>query len=104
MCIAVWSRGGHLTETDQRRGVISLVTTLTGNPPEKSTVKTACTLRLYCVFCNCMEYSAAWDVFIVENTESYETIWFSVKVTAVSLVNTMVLDLGMRLGLSTSQL
>ena len=49
-----------------------------------------------------MQYSAAWDVFIVENTQSYETSWFSVKVTAVTLVNTMVLDLGMGLGLSKS--
>jgi len=49
-----------------------------------------------------MEYSAAWNVFIVENTESDGTSWFSDKVTAVALVNTLVLDLGMGLGLSES--
>ena len=54
------------------------------------------------MFCNCMKYGAALDVFTVENTESYVTSWFSVKVTAVTLVNTVVLDLGMGLGLSES--
>ena len=54
------------------------------------------------VLCNCMQYSATWDVFIVQNTQSYETSWFSAKVTAVTLVNTVVLDLGMGLGLSKS--
>ena len=49
-----------------------------------------------------MQYRAACDVFIAENTESYETSWFSVKVTAVPLVNTAVLDLGLGLGLSKS--
>ena len=39
--------------------------------PGGPTDKTAGTLRPGCVFCNCMEYSAAWDVFIVESTESY---------------------------------
>jgi hypothetical protein len=101
--VAAWSRGGHPTETDQRRGVISLVTTLTGNPPEKPTINTAGPLRLYRVFSNCMEYSAAWDVFIVENTESYKTNWFCVKVTAVTLVNTVMLDQGFGLGLSKSK-
>jgi len=69
---------------------------------KSSTVKTAGTLRLCCVFCNSMEYSAACNAFIVENTQSYEPNWFSVKITAVALVNTMVLDLGMGLGLSKS--
>jgi len=49
-----------------------------------------------------MQYRAACAVFIAENTESYETSSFSVKVTAVTLVNTAVLDLGMGLGLSKS--
>ena len=63
-----------------------------------STVQTAVTMRLCCVFCNSMQYSENCDVFIVENTESYETSWFSVKVTAVMLVNTLVFDLGKGLG------
>ena len=100
--VTLWPRGGHPTETDQRCGVISLLTALTGNPPLRPTVNTAHTLRLYCVFCNCMQYRAACDVFIAENTESCETSWFSVKVTAVPLVNTAVLDLGMGLDLSKS--
>ena len=100
--VVVWPRGGHPTQTDRRRGVISLLKTLPGNPPEKCTVNTAGTLRLSCMFCNCMKYGAALDVFTVENTESYVTSWFSVKVTAVTLVNTVVLDLGMGLGLSDS--
>ena len=86
------------TETTRRCDVIGLVTTLHGNPPEKPTVKTAGTLCQCCMFCNCMEYSAAWYVFIVGNTELYRTNWFSVKVTAVALVNTLVLELGMGLG------
>ena len=49
-----------------------------------------------------MECSAAWDAFIVDNTQSYESNWFSVKITDVTLVNNMVLDLGMGLGLSHS--
>jgi hypothetical protein len=100
--VAVWPRGGHPTETDQRCGVISSVMTLTGNPPEKPRFKLADALRLCCVFCNCMEYSATRDVFIVDNIQSYETSWSSVKITAVTLVNTMVLDMGMGLGLSNS--
>ena len=47
-----------------------------------------------------MQYSAAGDVFIVENTENYGTNWLSVKVTAVMVVNTVVLDIGMGLELS----
>jgi len=47
-----------------------------------------------------MQYSAACDVFIVENTENYGTNWLSVKVTAVTVVNTVVLDIGMGLELS----
>jgi len=50
-----------------------------------------------------MQYSAACDVFIEENTQSYGTSWFSVKVTAVTLVNSMVLDIEMSLGLSKSK-
>ena len=50
-----------------------------------------------------MQYSAACDVFIVENIQFYETSWFSVKVTAVTLVNTMVFYLRMGLGLSKSK-
>ena len=49
-----------------------------------------------------MEESAARDVFIVENTKSYEASWFSVKVTAITLVNTVVLDLGKGSGISKS--
>ena len=50
-----------------------------------------------------MECRAAGYVFIVENTQSYETSCFSVKVRAATLVNTTVLDLGMGLGLSKSK-
>jgi hypothetical protein len=57
--VVVWLNGGHPTETEQRRGVLSLVATLTGNPPE-----TAITLGLCCVFCNSMDYSALCDVSI----------------------------------------
>jgi len=66
------------------------------------TVRTAPTLRLRCVFCNSMQYSAICYVFIKENTQSYGTSRFSVKVTAVTLVNSTVLDTGMSLGLSKS--
>jgi hypothetical protein len=34
--VALWPRGGHPTESDERFGVISLVTTLTGNPAENT--------------------------------------------------------------------
>ena len=74
-----------------------MVTTLPGNPAEKSTVKTIGTLRNRCVFCE------VCYVFIVENTQSYDTNCFSVKVTVVTLINTMVLDLRMGLGLSKSK-
>jgi hypothetical protein len=73
---------------------------LTGHPPEKPTVITAVTFLLCCLLCNCMEYSATWHVYFVENTECYETSWFSVKVTAVISFNTVVLDLGMGLVLT----
>jgi len=80
------------------------MTTLTGNPLEKPTVTTTRTLRLCCVFCNSMVYSSSsFDVFIVEKTQSYETSWFSVKVTAVTLVNPIVLDVRIGLGLSKSK-
>ena len=102
--VAVRPGGIQPAETDQRCDVISFVTEWTGNPAGKPTVKAAGTLCLCCVLCNCMEYSAAWNVFIVENTESDGTSWFSDKVTAVALVNNLVLDLGMGLGLSRSNI
>jgi hypothetical protein len=71
--------GGHPTETDQRCCVISLVTTLTGNPAENIHRKTACILRLYCLFCNSMEYSALCDVLIDQVTFNHVT-WFIVTV------------------------
>ena len=95
--------GGHPTETNWRCGVVSFVTTLTGNPPEKPTARTAGVLCRRCVFCKSMECRAAGYVFIVENNQSYETSCFSVKVRAATLVNTTVLDLGMGLGLSKSK-
>jgi len=105
--VAVWPSGGHPTETDRRRrprqtgGVVLSFwwrhwSEILRRIP---TVRTAGTLRLRCVFCNSMQYSAACDIFIVENTQSYGTSWFSVKVTAVTLVSSMVLDIGMSLGL-----
>ena len=92
--------GGHPTETNWRCGVVSFVTTLAGIPPEKPTAKTAGALCQRCVFCKSKECRAACYVFTVENTQSYDTSCFSVKVRATTLVNITVLDLGMGLGLS----
>jgi hypothetical protein len=62
--VAVWPSGGHPTETDQWCCVISLVTTLTGIPAENTHSKNRTTMRLCCLFCNSMEYSALCDVLI----------------------------------------
>ena len=62
--VAVWPRGGHPTETDQRSYVISLVMTLTGNPPENTHSENRITVRPYCLFGNSMEYSGFCDVII----------------------------------------
>jgi len=34
--VAMWPRGGRDAETDQGCGVISVVTTFTGNPPQNT--------------------------------------------------------------------
>jgi len=85
--VAMWPGGGHPTETDQTCGDISLMTTLTGNPSEKPTVKIAGTLPLCCVLCT------LWSTVHLGNTESYVTSWFCVKDRAVTLLNTLVLEL-----------
>jgi len=54
----------HNAETNQRCDVINFVTLRSEILHRIPTVKTARTLRLCCVFCNCMEYSATWDVLI----------------------------------------
>jgi hypothetical protein len=76
------------------------------------TVKTARTLRLYCLSSNCMEYSANWDVLIVQvmyklrslskHTGSMSRSECLALVTAVKFVNIMVLDFGLWLYLSYS--
>jgi len=44
-----------------------------------------------------------WSTVQLGNTESCETSWFSVKVTTVTLLNTLVLDLGICCGLPKSK-
>ena len=56
--VAVRPRGGHPTKTDRRCCVISLVTTLTGNPAENTHSKNRTTMRLCCLFYKSMEYFA----------------------------------------------
>jgi hypothetical protein len=54
--------GGHNGETDQGCGVISLVTTLTGNPPQithKENRTNIESVQLDSLFCNCMQHRAA---------------------------------------------
>ena len=83
------ARGRHPTETDQLSGDISLMTSLTGNPSEKPTVKT----QAHCVRAACSV--TLWSPVQLGNSESYEASSFSVKVRAVRLLNTLVLDLGL---------
>jgi hypothetical protein len=46
--------------------LISLVTTLTGNPPENTRSQNRTHLRLCCVFSNSLECGAPWNVSIVQ--------------------------------------
>ena len=104
------ARGGHPTERNKRCVIIGLVMALKGNSPEKSTVKTAGILCLCCVFCNCMQYSAAWDVLVVRVMYKLRSIAKHVGsvsrseclelVTAVTFVNIAVLGFGLCLCLS----
>jgi hypothetical protein len=75
----LWLRGGLPTETDQRCGVITLVTTFTGNPAENTHSKNRTTRRLFCLFGNSMEYSALCDVLIDQVMLNY-VIRFTVTV------------------------
>ena len=62
--VAVWPSGGHKAETDQRSAVTNFVTTRPEILCRILPVETARTLLLCCVFSNCMEYGASWDVLI----------------------------------------
>jgi len=63
-CAVGGPSGGHNAETEHRCIFINFVTTRSEILRRKPTVKTARTLRLCCVVCNCVEYCAAWDVLI----------------------------------------
>ena len=102
--VSVWARCLRPVKRNQGCGAISLVTTRLKILQCVPTVETARTLHPCCVFCYCMEYSAAWDVLNVQVMykllTSYETAWFSVmfrlpRVTAtcITSVNTMVLEI-----------
>ena len=77
-----------------------------------ATGKTARTLRLFCVFCNSMEYSATCDVLILQvmyklrslrkQGSSLSCSEWPLLGTAITFVKNMVLNLGMCLCLSNS--
>jgi hypothetical protein len=111
-CAAAVASGGHNAETNQRWFVISFVATRSEILRRIPTVKTARTLRLCCVFSNCMEHSAAWYVLI--DQAMYNLLSLTKQagsgsrsdclplVTTVTYFNTTVLDLGFGSCLSNS--
>jgi hypothetical protein len=78
--VVVWPRGGHPTGSDEQFCVISLVTTLTGNPAENTHCKkNRYTMCLCCLFSNSMECSALCEVLINQIMLNY-LVWFIVTV------------------------
>ena len=105
--VVVWPRGGRQTETNQRCIVISLVTTLTGNPVENAHSKNRNTMRLCCMFSNSMECSAICHVLIDQVMLNYVVSLLSRSeclplVRAITSVIITVLDFGLCLCLSNS--
>ena len=91
--------GRHNAETTQSCFVISFVTTCKEILRRMPTVKTARTLGLCCLFSNCMECSAPWDVLL--DQVMYKLLSLKVDPVSVSRSECLALVTAVTFGVRT---